>query len=237
MTNYIKYATLIAAKERNYNKMQKSLYSLMLSDDVVSRIDMLALKKGTNRSNIINMILAEYLSLTTPEMRIENVFRRMESLFAPYESIATMLVPNRPTLSVKSTLDYKYRPTVKYDVRLYKNITNGAFGELAVSFRTQSQTLIDMTDRFFRFWSSLENKYIKPEYAEKIQYSLIDGRFTRTLMAFYGNDYSADETADALTCYITCLDRIMKATVEGKYSLADAEEEYKNYLKTAKYLI
>ncbi len=209
----------------------------MLSDDVVSRIDMLALKKGTNRSNIINMILAEYLSLTTPEMRIENIFRRMESLFSSYESIVPMLVPNRPTLSVKSTLDYKYRPTVKYDVRLYKGLDNGAFGELTVAFRTQSQALLDITDRFFRFWCNLEKKYIREEYWGKIKYSLIDGRFSRSLMMFSEQPYSSDEIADALTSYIACLDEVMKATVEGKYSLADAENAYKNYLADTKYLI
>ena len=47
--------------------LQKSLYSLMLMDDVVREIDRLALQQNTNRSNFINQILAEYVSLMTPE--------------------------------------------------------------------------------------------------------------------------------------------------------------------------
>ena len=50
--------------------LQKSLYSLMLMDDVVREIDRLALQQNTNRSNFINQILAEYVSLMTPEKRI-----------------------------------------------------------------------------------------------------------------------------------------------------------------------
>ena len=41
--------------------MKKSVYSLVLSDNVVRAIDDLAYKMGTNRSNLINSILAEKL--------------------------------------------------------------------------------------------------------------------------------------------------------------------------------
>lgn len=47
--------------------MKKNMYSLMLAEKVVQAIDRLASEKGTNRSNLINQILAEYVSLTTPE--------------------------------------------------------------------------------------------------------------------------------------------------------------------------
>ena len=40
--------------------MKKSLYSLMLSDEVVREIDVAAHRLGTNRSALINRILAEY---------------------------------------------------------------------------------------------------------------------------------------------------------------------------------
>ena len=60
--------------------LQKSLYSLMLMDDVVREIDRLALQQNTNRSNFINQILAEYVSLMTPEKRIGNIFKNIEAL-------------------------------------------------------------------------------------------------------------------------------------------------------------
>ena len=47
----------------------KNVYSIVLSSDVVDKIDRLAYERGTNRSNMINQILAEYVSYTTPEKR------------------------------------------------------------------------------------------------------------------------------------------------------------------------
>ena len=50
--------------------MNKSMYSLILMDDVVREIDKIALRMNTNRSNLVNQILAEYASMMTPEKRI-----------------------------------------------------------------------------------------------------------------------------------------------------------------------
>ena len=58
--------------------MKKSMYSLMLSEQVVEAIDRLALEQNTNRSRLINEILADYLSMVTPEKHIADVFRSIE---------------------------------------------------------------------------------------------------------------------------------------------------------------
>ena len=50
--------------------------------EIVDRIDSLAYERGTNRSNLINQILAEYVSYTTPEMRMHAIFEEMEKLKA-----------------------------------------------------------------------------------------------------------------------------------------------------------
>ena len=39
--------------------MKKTLYSLMLNEEVVREVDALAHRLGTSRSNLINQILAE----------------------------------------------------------------------------------------------------------------------------------------------------------------------------------
>ena len=55
--------------------MKKTLYSLMLSDDVVREIDILAHRMGTNRSNLVNSILANHVSMMTPEQQINDIFK------------------------------------------------------------------------------------------------------------------------------------------------------------------
>lgn len=46
--------------------MKKSVYSLMLFDEIVEKIDQLAYENNTNRSQLINDILAEKIGLETP---------------------------------------------------------------------------------------------------------------------------------------------------------------------------
>lgn len=63
--------------------MKKNLYSLTLSDDVVREVDALAHRMGTNRSALVNQILAEYVSVPTPERRWNDIFEAIEELMTP----------------------------------------------------------------------------------------------------------------------------------------------------------
>ena len=89
--------------------MKKTLYSLMLNEEVVREIDALAHQLGTNRSALINQILADYTSVLTPERRIENIFRAMEELVAPARELVPFFVPNAPTMTLKSSLQWKHQ--------------------------------------------------------------------------------------------------------------------------------
>ena len=93
--------------------MKKNIYSLVLSENVIAAVDRLAYERHTNRSNLINQILAEYVSYETPEKRMQNVFDRMQALlgsaFQPLESTSSTM------LTLRSALSYKYnRP---FDIR------------------------------------------------------------------------------------------------------------------------
>ena len=62
--------------------MNRSVYSLVLSDDVVEAVDRLAYQQNTSRSALINQILAEAVSFVTPEMRMReiDVYKRQVSM-------------------------------------------------------------------------------------------------------------------------------------------------------------
>ena len=57
--------------------MNKSVYSLVLMDEVVEAIDKMAYAMNTSRSNLINQILADYASCTTPESRMMLTLEQM----------------------------------------------------------------------------------------------------------------------------------------------------------------
>ena len=60
--------------------MSKSVYSLVLNDDVVELVDKLARVNECSRSHMIEKILAEAVSYETPVIRANNLFDEIERL-------------------------------------------------------------------------------------------------------------------------------------------------------------
>ena len=73
--------------------MKKTLYSLMLNEEVVREVDRMAHQMGTNRSALINQILAEYVNYTTPERRINDILSTIEQLMAPNRDLVPFFAP------------------------------------------------------------------------------------------------------------------------------------------------
>ena len=86
--------------------MKKSVYSLVLMDDVVKAIDDMAYKLNTSRSNLINQILAEHVSFKTPESLIKDVFDCMRTIMDNHFQIQGQ--SSNAMLFIKSPLRYKY---------------------------------------------------------------------------------------------------------------------------------
>lgn len=209
--------------------MQKSLYSLILMDDVVREIDAIARKQNTNRSNLINQILAEYVSMVTPEQRIYNIFNCIDNLLG-HNAFDSYIEPHERTMSLKSSLNYRYRPTIRYLVELYRTGEN-ASGELKIIFRTQSQELLFRLAEFFELWTKMEKIYLKDYSAQTINYSFENGKFTRTFAMPRDRVYDNEETARAISDYIRMFDDIVKGYLTGAYmSFAEMENRYLNYL-------
>lgn len=208
--------------------MKKTLYSLMLNDEVVREVDALAHRLGTNRSNLINEILAEYVNYTTPERRINDVLSAIQELMQPSGDLVPFFAPHSYSLSLKSSLEYKYRPTIKYEVELYKG-SGDTIGALSVLFRTQSPALIDGMTDFFRLWKSIEDAHLAQRLSAKIEYALYDGKFVRTITVPDRN-CTSDELASSLAEYIRLFDKMMKGWLTGRYDAHAIEAAYYSYL-------
>ena len=53
--------------------MNKSMYSLILTDEVIARIDRLAYEKGMNRSQLIDHLLAREVGMSTREHQTRSI--------------------------------------------------------------------------------------------------------------------------------------------------------------------
>lgn len=209
--------------------MNKSIYSLVLSDEVVEAVDALARTVGLSRSAMINRILAERVAFVTPEMRLQEV---LESL-ARSMNDAFMLAekPTGSTLVCRTSLKYRYKPTVKYSVEIYSENGKSA-GELRVSFRSQNAQLIGDLTEFFKCWTALEQQYIADKISGDILYTIQDGRFARTLNMPREN-VSEDELGTAVADYMAMLDGTMKEyflKLPDEHEAIRSAEEY--YQKT-----
>ena len=211
--------------------MKKTLYSLMLNDEVVREVDAMAHSLGTNRSNLINQILAEYVNYETPERRINNVLSAIEQLMAPSRELVPFFAPNTLSLSLKSSLQYKYRPTVKYEVELFKS-GGESIGELSVMFRTQSAALISAITDFFRLWKSIEDAHLRSATGAHIDYALYDGKFVRSI-ALPDKDCTAEQLAGALSEYIKLFDKLLKGYLTGRYDAHNVEAAYYSHMINA----
>lgn len=204
----------------------------MLNDEVVHEIDALAHRMGTNRSNLINQILAEYVNYTTPESRINEVLSTIQELMSPSREFVPFFAPNSYSMSLKSSLEYKYRPTVKYEVELYRG-GDDAIGELTVIFRTQSAALIQAMTSFFRLWKRIEDAHLAPRLNMPISYALYDGKFLRSI-SVPDVDCTAEELAQALSEYIKLFDKLMKGYLSGRFDDHDVEAAYFSHMRNAK---
>ncbi len=205
--------------------MKKTLYSLMLSDDVVREIDILAHRMGTNRSNLVNRILAEHVSIRTPEDRINDIFKALEAMISPSRDLVPFFEPNMPTMSFKSCLEYKYRPTVRYEVELYTSSRYGEVGALSVILRTQSAALIEAMGAFFRLWKQIEDTYLAPRSGTR-EYALYDLKFVRNIICH--ENTTSNELAEGISSYVQLFDSLMKRYISGTF---DREDVAAGYLK------
>ncbi len=205
--------------------MKKNMYSLILAEDVVNAIDKLAEEENTSRSNLINEILAEYVSVTTPEKRINDIFHGIEDLFKQLTGQQVYYQQHDNTLSIKSALEYRYRPTIRYEVELYR-AQSGTVGELKVNFRTQSPQLLNRLTEFFALWTRLEELYVARYFeGAEINYTLDETRWTRTLKVPRNTLYGQVELSRAITDYVRTFDRLMKKRLSGA-AATEIENDY-----------
>lgn len=218
--------------------MQKSTYSIILSDRVVDEIDRLAYRKGTSRSGLINEILAEYVSLTTPEKRISNTFDEIAALLYPGEVFREQAPPTASIMSMRAALAYKYNPTVRYTVELFRDpsrVPGGAQGVIRVSVRTTSAALMAELHRFYRLWAGVERRFGYPG-----EMTVEDGVLRRPILprmspvaAGHTAPGGDTRTGASLAAYISLLDAAMKLCLrepEDAAAMEGMSEMYMAYL-------
>ncbi len=216
--------------------MNKSVYSLVLMDDVVEQIDRVAYEMNTSRSNMINQILAEYVSYMTPEKRMREIFSAVEQQLAGGSTFQVLLQPSDTMFSLRSALAYKYNPTVRYSVELYRN-AKPLLGELRVSLRSQNSTLLLYLLQFFKLWVRVEESFLG-----RTESTVEDGRFIRKLvLRSEGAEPDNETVGEAIAAYIDLFNRALKAFFanlsDPQRAVVQVQRLYVDYLHGQRILI
>lgn len=213
-------------------------------DEVIKAIDQMAYEMSTSRSNLVNQILAEKVMLITPEMRMKNIFEKIISAMETYQQFQVQLQPSDYCIAIRSPLNYKYNPTIRYFVELYRK-GGTTIGELKITSRTQSRQLQQYLLQFFRFFKKLEQVYISKYFPERSLPDTIignNGRFEKKLILVKNNpNITTDAIAKAIGEYIQLIDRLITIyfthLYEIEYALNEIERQYALFWRTEPILL
>lgn len=207
----------------------KSVYSVILRDELVKRLDAVAYESGVSRSVMLNKILADYLGVETPDTIIENVFAYMEGLFSNAVGMRFINQASSSMASVTSALEYRYNPKLKYTLELFPA---GDLGQLKISLRSQNPALIGLLEDFYSFFISLESRYIGER-----TYFYQDLRFIRVFKR--PSSQTAEDIANEISNYVKAFDKylniyfsalsnlpVAKSKIEADYRYQIAKKEF-----------
>ncbi|MBQ6896287.1 MAG: hypothetical protein IJN69_03665 [Oscillospiraceae bacterium] len=205
--------------------MGKSVYSIVLDDEVIRGIDMMAAQQGTSRSNMINRLLAQHISMPTAETMLLDVYNSINEVMDQHSSLVLQLLGNGNMINMRSALQYKYNPSIKYSVELLEK--GGYYGQLKISMRSRNTALIAILDSFFALWAQLEMQYC--DIAED-EFSFEKGRYARLLRK--DNSRNFNDYGTKIAMYIDLLDSCMKEYFNNISisSAAAANSTVKKYL-------
>ncbi len=195
--------------------MSKSMYSLILTDEVIAAVDRAAYQRGVSRSALVNEILASAMSYVTPEMRMRQILERLGEGLSGSDGVFLPMPAGGSVYAARSRLVYKYNPSLRYSVEL-----SGAelpeIGWLKVGMRSRSDQLTMLLLGFFRLWQAQEAQYCPGA----VYYLREDGRFERSLAVRDGTDADPVAIGDAIVAYVN----VLNEAINGYFAALDDPE-------------
>ncbi|GKX31063.1 hypothetical protein SH1V18_35430 [Vallitalea longa] len=192
--------------------MKKSIYSIVLFDEIVEAIDRLSYIKNTNRSQLINDMLAEKLGLLTPQQKVTNIINRISALVET-DSIQVKSKNDYGSLQFGTFIKYKYRPSIRYSFEFYVGNNEERYAVLKINSRSKSEELNEHLERFFKGICYIDKKRFPQIYQREIinkTYTNSNNRFSREFLRGIPLEKMDDEAiAEYLSCYLLMIDDSM----------------------------
>lgn len=211
--------------------MANNVYSLVLSGEVVAAVDVLAAQQGCSRSALVNQVLAEYASVSSPQQRQRQTLAALQN--AAFAAGMRASSVSGGSITLRTALRYKYNPALNYTIEVRDG--DEYLGRLRVHVRSQNEGLLTYFQHFFDLWWSLEQKHLDNP-PQRTECRVDEKRYTRTLRRPAVQVEEA-QTGEMIADYITLLDGCLKAFFgnldDARNAVAETERAYLTHLAGA----
>jgi len=116
--------------------MAQGIVSVVMTEEVLEKLDALAGKKGQSRSRTVNEILGDYFDLLPPQAKIDRVMEEIAGILAESHLLETLSKAKGSSLQCRGDIQYKYKPKVRYRLQLDGKSAN-KLATLHIVLRTQ----------------------------------------------------------------------------------------------------
>jgi len=220
--------------------MAKSVYSLILNDEVIDKIDSMAYAMSASRSNYINELLADHVSYTTPQQRIKDILDAAKAFLEPKGKYSFVEMSSNSFMDIRSALSYRYRPTIRYCLEILKE-EKGPFLKLKAQVRTQNNSLMTSIEGFFMIWQAIEKKLITYSYDEVEMTSYENVCYTRIFFLKEKIGINEEKLGKAIASYVVALDKAISIFMDNMedtdYAVSRIYSIYREYYEDAKLII
>lgn len=215
--------------------------SVTILEETLEAIRLIAAAESAELSDTVNKILEDYL-LSYEYSKALNYFDVIHSIEKNLTENNFLVIKDSPsdfTISAKSSLQYIYRPTLKYKFDIIRD-SDRYIGEMQAVVRSNNIDLLKCFSEFTELWMSLEAKYLRFRDVDRIEYITDSGLFDRRIYLPAETDsrdaaVNGAAIGEAVGSYIDVFDRLFKFCFNNPgLTAGDIEAMYQSYLNSGK---
>lgn len=190
------------------------MYSLILSDPVVERIDQIAYRKGMSRSQLIDHLLAQEVGLHTPEQKLRIIIEQVANTIQHQTPLQVKVRSDMGGMQFATYLRYKYNPGIRYHME-FQNQNGHMTGMLKVFSRSTSEDLLMHLSNFFNLLSAIDTARFQEFHHLPVSIQLSrqsSNKFARVLISPQMSMENVEEgpIAEYLSNYVMMLDEALQ---------------------------
>lgn len=199
--------------------MTKSIYSLLLSDEIVQKLDESAKENGLSRSAMADYVLSCYLGCVNDDADKRNVWAQTERILSSVSHMKFVNNAQTDMAQIVTDLPFKYNPKVVYRLQLSQR--EGVIAVVSLNTRTQNERLSALLVDFYKRLAVLEMQFLK-----NVSAACEGGKYVSVL---YGKPSGTEQTAYEIAEYVYTLDEMLKLWICGNE--AHAAQIFCNYVR------